>query len=31
MSGTDLAALDRSLAPLREGYEWNRIEPVWKM
>ena len=27
VSGTDLAALDRSLAPLREGYEWNRIEP----
>ena len=27
VSGTDAAALDRSLAPLREGYEWNRIEP----
>ncbi|MGH8479603.1 MAG: ABC transporter ATP-binding protein [Gammaproteobacteria bacterium] len=27
VSGTDLAALDRSLAPLREGYAWKRIDP----
>ena len=27
VSGTDLALLDHSLAPLREGYGWNRIEP----
>lgn len=27
VSGTDAAALDRALAPLREGYEWTRIEP----
>jgi len=27
VSGTDAAALDRAPRPLREGYEWNRIEP----
>ncbi|MGQ0591324.1 MAG: hypothetical protein ACT4QB_01400 [Gammaproteobacteria bacterium] len=27
VSGTDAAALHRSLAPLRDGYAWKRIDP----